>query len=270
MDDSTPALDDRPEPRWQPLTPLQRRVAGVLVEKAKTTPNAYPLTLNAIVTAGKQKSNRSPQMNLVPDDVEDVLDELRRMGAVGEITGAGRVAKYRHYLYDWLGVDKVEIAVMTELLLRGEQTVGELRSRASRMEPIADQASLRPILASLAEKGLVVSLTPEGRGQIVTHALYLPEEMARLERDYNRACGPASSPAPVSPAAPPPASPPAAAIPAPEPAASTTAPPSSASTPSAPPANADEVAQLRQEVARLRDELERLKKDVEDIWSNLT
>ena len=74
--------------------------------------------------------------------------------------------KFKHMMYEWLGVDKVELAVTAELLLRGEQTLGELRGRAARMEPIADLGALRPIIQSLIEKGLVVALTPEGRGQV--------------------------------------------------------------------------------------------------------
>jgi hypothetical protein len=87
-------------------------------------------------------------------------------------------------LYEWLGVDKVELAVMTELLLRGDQTIGELRGRAARMEPIADLAALQPVLDSLKAKGLVVSLTPEGRGHVVTHALYQPRELETLHAKY--------------------------------------------------------------------------------------
>lgn len=165
------------QPKWCPLSSRQRRVAGVLVEKAKTTPDAYPMTLNALTTGCNQKSNRDPLMNLKPEEVETVLDELRSLGVVAEVQSTGRVPKYRHYMYEWLGVDKFEIAVMTELLLRGEQTVGELRGRASRMEPIADLAELRPILQSLIAKGLAISLTPEGRGQVVTHGLYKPREL---------------------------------------------------------------------------------------------
>ncbi len=168
------------EPRWRPLDRIQRRVAGVLVEKAKTTPENYPLSLNAITTGCNQKSNRSPQMELAAEDVEVALDELREMGAVVQIQGDGRVAKYKHCLYDWLGVDKVEMAVMAELMLRGEQTVGELRGRAGRMESIADLNALRPVLDSLIQKKLVLALTPPGRGQVVTHALYQPQEMEKV------------------------------------------------------------------------------------------
>ena len=168
------------QPRWRPLGRIERRVAGVLIEKAKTTPDQYPMTINGLVTGSNQKSNRDPQMQLEEDDVLEALDTLKAAGAVIEIQGSGRVAKYRHLLYEWLGVEKVELAVMAELLLRGAQTEGELRGRASRMEPIADLNVLRGILDSLRGKGLVLDLTPPGRGQIISHGLYEPDELHRL------------------------------------------------------------------------------------------
>jgi uncharacterized protein YceH (UPF0502 family) len=167
-----------------PISPTDRRVLGVLVEKAKTTPEAYPMSANAVTTGCNQKSNRSPLMQIEPDQAEESLDRLRQLGAVGLIEGYGRVRKYRHYLYEWLGVEKVELAVMAELLLRGDQTEGELRARASRMEPIADLNALRPVLESLKAKGLLISLTPEGRGHVVTHALYRANELERLKASY--------------------------------------------------------------------------------------
>ena len=173
-----------PQPKWRPLRAIDRRVAGVLAEKAKTTPDIYPMSLSAVCTGCNQKSNRHPVMALEPDDVEESLDRLREMGAVVLVEGYGRVRKYRHCLYQWLGVDKVELAVMTELLLRGSQTVGELRGRAARMEPIADLAALHPVLEGLKQKGLVVPLTPEGRGHVVTHALYLPDELQKVRAQY--------------------------------------------------------------------------------------
>jgi uncharacterized protein YceH (UPF0502 family) len=172
-------------PRWQPIPAIERRVLGVLAEKAKTTPDAYPMTLNAICVGANQKSNRHPLMNLEPDDVQAALDRLRELGAAAEIIGGGRAAKFRHHFYEWLGVDKAESAVMIELLLRGAQTEGELRGRAARMEPIADVAALRPVLESLKAKGLLVSLTSAGRGHVVTHALYEPREMEKLRAEYS-------------------------------------------------------------------------------------
>lgn len=196
MDDPSTAAPRR----WQPVSAIDRRVLGVLVEKAKTTPDAYPMTLNGLRTGCNQKSNRFPTMEVEADDVEESLERLRLLGAIGFVEGAGRVNKYRHYLYEWLGVDKVELAIMAELLLRGAQTVGELRGRAARMEPIADLAALKPVVDSLIAKQLVVSLTPEGRGQVVSHALYLPREMERVREEYARVRPAAES---VSPAEPP-------------------------------------------------------------------
>jgi uncharacterized protein YceH (UPF0502 family) len=169
---------------WQPLNAIQRRVAGVLVEKAKTVPETYPMTLNGVVTASNQKSNRSPKMELTERQVEDALDELRSMGAVIEVHGGGRVPKYKHCLYEWLGVDKVELAIVAELLLRGEQTLGDLRARVARMEEIPDLSYLQPRVRELIQKGLVQPLTPDGRGQVVSHALYEPHEQDALARQF--------------------------------------------------------------------------------------
>ena len=132
-------------PDRRPLSRIERRIVGVLIEKAKTTPDQYPLSLNALVNGCNQKSNRSPQMNLQEGQVEDVLEKLRRDNAVGEVQGGGRVPKFRHYMKEWLDVAGPELAVMGELLLRGDQTIGELRGRANRMtnNEIADVASLR-------------------------------------------------------------------------------------------------------------------------------
>ena len=117
MDTPSPTPQDPtpPPPAWRPLSPIQRRVLGVLVEKAKTTPDAYPLTLNGLTSGCNQKSNRAPQMNLSQEQIEEAVQKLREMGAVAEVQGGGRVPKYRHYLYEWLGVEKYEMAVMAEL-----------------------------------------------------------------------------------------------------------------------------------------------------------
>ena len=141
--------------RWRPLESIERRVLGVLVEKAKTTPEAYPLSLNALRTGCNQKNNRAPLMQLEESQVEDACEQLRKSGAISQVQGSSRVDRYRHLAYEWLGVEKVELAVMAELLLRGAQTVGELRGRAARMEPIKDLGELQPTLDSLAAKGLI-------------------------------------------------------------------------------------------------------------------
>ncbi len=172
------------QPAWRPLASIERRVLGVMVEKSKTTPTVYPMTVNAITTASNQKNNRKPQMQLNTDDVEAALSDLRESGVVTEIQGDGRALKFKHHLYEWLGVDRVELAVMAELFLRGEQTIGDLRGRTSRMEKIADLAALKPVLASLLQKDLVIALTPPGRGQMVTHNLYEPEQLVKIQQQF--------------------------------------------------------------------------------------
>ena len=167
-------------PRAVPIPAHARRVLGVLVEKAKTTPDNYPMTLAAIITASNQKSNRSPKMDLDEDDVLLALDKLREVGAAREVQGSGRATKYRHAAYEWLDVDAPGSAVMTELLLRGPQTIGEIRTRASRMHALDDLASAQGVVDDLTAKGLVEPLTPPGRGQLFTHTLYPPQERQHL------------------------------------------------------------------------------------------
>jgi uncharacterized protein YceH (UPF0502 family) len=157
-----------------------------MVEKAKTTPEYYPMTIAAIVTGCNQKSNRDPVTNYDADDVEDTLQELRRKGAAVMIEGSGRVVRWKHTLYDWLKVGKVELAIIAELLLRGPQTEGDLRARASRMEPIADLTALEALLEALAPRDLVIFLSPPGqkRGVVVTHGLYPPAELEKVRQAY--------------------------------------------------------------------------------------
>ena len=171
---------ESPGSRVRALDTVERRVLGVLIEKGKTTPEAYPLSLNAIVTGCNQKSNRDPLMNVDEDQVGRALETLRAAGVVAEIYGSGRVPRYRHYGYEWFGgIEKEDLSILAELLLRGEQSEGDLRGRASRMDPIPDLQILRTRLDGLAARGLVVWLSPPGRGRILTHGL-LPEE--KLEK----------------------------------------------------------------------------------------
>ena len=195
MSESTSPESSPNTARWRPLGIYERRVAGVLVEKAKTTPDAYPLTLNSLRNGCNQKSNRAPVLEMEETQVEDAVDALRGYGAVVEVQGDGRVPKYRHLMYEWLGVEKEEMAVMVELLLRGAQTVGELRGRAARMDPIPDLAALWPILESLQAKKLVVFLSPRGRGCTVTHNLYPPNELEKVKAKFGGGTFDASAPA---------------------------------------------------------------------------
>lgn len=197
---------DRAAPAWRPLSANERRVLGVLVEKAKTTPDAYPMSLNALRNGCNQKNNRFPQTQLEEHHVEAAIEGLRKAGAVSIIQGDGRVEKYRHLAYEWMGVEKAELAVMAELLLRGAQTVGELRGRAARMEPIRGQDELVPLLRSLRDKRLIVNLTHPGRGAVVTHNLYQPQELEKVRREHGEPSdalpseggSPADAPAPIA------------------------------------------------------------------------
>jgi uncharacterized protein YceH (UPF0502 family) len=183
------------------LTPVERRVLGVLVEKAKTTPDVYPLSINALVTGCNQKSNRDPILELSDVELEDALVRAQRKGLAIKITG-GRVVRWRHALYEAWHVDKKDLAVLAELLLRGPQTEGELRARAGRMEDLGDLDALRTVLRPLAERRLVVYLSPEGRrGTMLTHGFHDPEELARLRSRHAAGAEPAEAPPPTRPAA---------------------------------------------------------------------
>ena len=131
------------------LTRAELRVLGCLVEKEFTTPEYYPLSLNALTNACNQKSNRDPVLSLEETDVVRGLDRLRSLGlAVLDDTG-GRVPKYMHTLPGKLRLEPPEVAVVAELLLRGPQTLGELRTRADRMHRFADLAAVEEVLAEL-------------------------------------------------------------------------------------------------------------------------
>jgi len=164
----------------RPLEAIERRVLGTLIEKGKTTPEQYPLSLNALVTGCNQKSNRDPVMTLDEEQVTRALASLRHSGAIAEVYGSGKIPRYRHLAYEWLGVEKEELAILGELLLRGEQTEGDLRGRASRMDPIPDLDTLRGHLDALAARGLVVWLSPPGRGRMLTHGLLPPEKLEKV------------------------------------------------------------------------------------------
>jgi uncharacterized protein YceH (UPF0502 family) len=123
----------KPTPRLQ-LNPLETRVLGSLIEKDITTPDYYPLSLNALVNACNQKNNRDPLMTLNEDTVRDALASLQEKRLAGPAGGAdSRVTKYEHRLQEVFNFDRRETAMLCVLLLRGPQTPGELRSRSDRM-----------------------------------------------------------------------------------------------------------------------------------------
>ncbi|MCA8959198.1 MAG: YceH family protein [Planctomycetes bacterium] len=189
------------------LTAPQRRVIGVLIEKSLTTPQSYPLSLNAVTTGCNQKSNRDPVIEYVEEEVDTFLEELKKLHLITVVYPAsGRVEKYRQEFSSMLDLDGKEMAVMGELLLRGAQSVGELRTRASRMKAIESLPELESVLDRLEarEHPLVVRLTPHGvkRGVRYTHNLYPPAELERVKAAEPEVSDVAVGPSPSRPAAP--------------------------------------------------------------------
>ncbi len=134
------------------LSAVEARVLGCLIEKELATPEYYPLTLNALTNACNQKSNRDPVMTLDETEVVRALDSLRFQRLAHQSAEGVRAAKYCHNLEGLLRLEPQELAIVAELLLRGPQTVGELRGRAERMAPLADLAAVEAALNALAER----------------------------------------------------------------------------------------------------------------------
>lgn len=139
------------------LTPEEARVIGALLEKEITTPDQYPLSLNALTSACNQKSNRDPAMNLSERDVQRLLDALSKRALVVDRSGFGsRVPKYRHLFCNTeFGSRKFsagEVAVICELLLRGPQTPGELRTHGARLHPFREVEEVDAVLEALAQR----------------------------------------------------------------------------------------------------------------------
>jgi len=134
------------------LNTIEVRVLGSLIEKELTTPEYYPLSLNALVNACNQKSNRDPALALEESEVIRALDSLR-FKQFALLSGAGgRVSKYRHALVEKFRFSPADLAVLCELLVRGPQTVGELRTRAERMHSFADLSEVEAVLEELTER----------------------------------------------------------------------------------------------------------------------
>lgn len=139
------------------LTATEARVIGCLLEKQVTTPEQYPLSVNGVVTACNQKTNREPVMNLSESDVQEQLDNLVKRHFLHTVSGFGnRVTKYEQRFcnseFGNLKLSAAEVAIITTLLLRGAQTPGELRSRASRMYEFSDMAEVESTLENLANR----------------------------------------------------------------------------------------------------------------------
>lgn len=128
------------------------RVLGCFIEKEMTTPEYYPLTLNALTTACNQKSNRDPVVAFDETTVVRALDRLRHLGLAMQAGDGGRVPRYKHALSVKLYLEPEELAVLAELMLRGPQTLGELRARADRMHSLKNLEEVEVILKHLAER----------------------------------------------------------------------------------------------------------------------
>jgi uncharacterized protein len=134
------------------LTPAEARVLGALVEKEITTPEYYPLSLNALLNAANQKSNRDPVMELDEDAVRRALHSLNQQGLARSAATDGRVAKFEHRLADVFNFHRHEIALLCVLLLRGPQTPGELRTRTDRLFQFDDLGAVHSALNLLMNR----------------------------------------------------------------------------------------------------------------------
>ena len=158
------------------LTPEAVRVLGVLIEKEYSTPDYYPMTLNARVNGCNQKSNRDPVVNFSESDVREALDELGKHRLSGHAAVAGsRTEKFRHAAAQHWGLDQPSLAILASLMLRGAQTVGELRTHTSRMASFDSMDEVVEILTRLMERdeSLVASAgrRPGQKGERFGHLL---------------------------------------------------------------------------------------------------
>lgn len=158
-------------PQPIPLNPVEARIVGCLIEKELTVPDYYPLTLNSLITACNQTTNRDPIMSLDENTVHTALHHLKARGWVFQVTLAGaRVQKYKHNIAGkFPRLEKPGIALLAVLLLRGIQTVGELRQRCERLQTFPDLESVEAELNNLINypEGPIVACLPAGSGRRV-------------------------------------------------------------------------------------------------------
>ena len=175
------------------LSLLETRVLGVLIEKERTVPDSYPLTLNALVTGSNQKTSRDPIINATESEIQVAIDSLRSMSLVIESSG-GRVARYSHNFERVLQVPKQASAILAALMLRGPQTAGELRINCERLHSFADISSVEAFLQELAERpsGALVSELPRQPGSRENRWMHLLSGAREMQQPSP------SSPAPTS------------------------------------------------------------------------
>jgi len=180
------------------LSFAEQRVLGCLLEKQRTTPDQYPLSLNAVVNGANQKNNREPVLTMGEDQCHEALESLRGKGLVVRVDVVGnRVPKYRHEAGQVLHARTGEVAILAELLLRGPQTMGELRGRASRMHPMETLETARDLLRALMERPepLAQQLPPEPGSRAERYAQLLCPDLHPL------GAVPSAAAAPVAPVA---------------------------------------------------------------------
>ncbi len=168
------------------LSAIEVRILGALIEKKMTTPAYYPLSVNALCNACNQKSNRSPVTDYTEAQIENTLEKLRDKGWVRSVTGTGRVVRYKHILGEKLGLSSEAVALMAVLMLRGAQTVGELRSRTERMhafESLAQVEETLDVLSNREPEALVIKLA-RMPGQKEARYLHLLKEDAKSLEAY--------------------------------------------------------------------------------------
>jgi uncharacterized protein len=238
------------------LTAPEQRVLGCLIEKRWTTPDQYPLSLNALRLACNQSTNRDPVTAYDETTVREAAQRLSLYGLARLASGHGsRATKYRHLAEDALGLGREELALLAVLLLRGPQTPGELKSRTERLAPLASLDEVERLLGVLSERGYArrIGRRPGQKEDRFEHLLggARDGEASAVAPAHPAGPAPAPSPATVSASAPGPASTLTAPAPAPAPA--------SAAAPDGNGRLAERVAALEEEVASLRNELDELR-----------
>jgi uncharacterized protein len=173
------------------LDPIQLRVLGSLIEKEITTPENYPLSLNALINACNQRSSRDPVLDLTEDEVRRALHSLDDLDLVKTIHDA-RVPKYEHRIRTVLNLRRDETAVLCLLMLRGPQTPGELRSRADRLYPFDDLAAVQSTLERLAARPTSSETNETSTGPLTT---ILPRQPGSREARYAHLLGDQDHPA---------------------------------------------------------------------------
>lgn len=176
----------------RPLTPIEARVLGTLMEKARTVPDSYPLSLLAVVAGCNQKSSREPAMAVTDAQAQQALDSLQALSLAVASSGS-RVTRWEHNLPRVLGVPEQSAALLGLLLLRGPQTAGELRINAERWHRFADISSVEAFLVELEERAA------DRGGPLVVRLPRLPG--AREQRWAHLLCGPVAAASPAAPAA---------------------------------------------------------------------